>query len=113
MPQPNPVPHGSFLVSTWQELRDRIVRYADLLHATLHSLTFDDNMLGNFCVVTFPVAPNTDLTITHGLGFIPAGYIVTRRSNGGVIYDGVTTWTTVNLYLRSTAASTGATIFVF
>lgn len=113
MPQPNPVPHGSFNVRTWEELRDRLVRYTDLLHATLHSLVLDDNFLGRFYNVTFPVAPNTDIAIPHGLGFIPAGYFVSRRNNAGVIYDGATAWTATNLYLRSTAASTVATVFVF
>ncbi|MEM2986952.1 MAG: hypothetical protein QXV60_02520, partial [Nitrososphaerota archaeon] len=57
--------------------------------------------------------PDTEDTIFHNLGRIPRGFIVVKNSNGGVVYNGMTDWTTTAIYLRCTTANNEVTILVF
>lgn len=63
------------------------------------------NFHGTFATVVSGAA-NTDITITHGLGAIPRGYLVTRRSAAGSLYLGTGTWTSTTASLKSSTANT-------
>lgn len=69
------------------------------------------NMFGNMLEVEFGPA-NTEVVVPHTLNQVPVGFLVIRNSNGGVIYDGVQTWSAENIYLRSTTANNNVVIFI-
>ena len=65
--------------------------------------------------ITMDATADTDTTITHNLGRVPAGYIVIRSSGSGVVYDGSTPadWTATTFTLRCSAASQVISVWVF
>ena len=71
-----------------------------------------ENISGEFQVVADSGSANTEFSITHTLGAIPIGYLVTKISNAGVIYDSGTTWTSSTIYLKSSAANSAVTVFL-
>lgn len=75
------------------------------------SLSLSDNLNGEFLNFSF-VTSNTDTTVTHSLGRVPAGYIVTSNNSNKTIYDGSTNNTASYLVLRASGAGT-ASIYVF
>jgi hypothetical protein len=71
-----------------------------------------ENISGMWQVVADTGTANTEFAVTHTLGSVPVGYLVTKISNAGVIYDSGTTWTTTNIYLKSSAANSAVTLFL-
>lgn len=76
-----------------------------------NALTFGDNFDAKSLRVSF-AAPVVNQALAHGLGRVPVGYIVIRRSANIVIYDGTAPFTVSNLYLGSSGIGT-ATLLVF
>jgi len=74
-------------------------------------LIFHDNFRGQELDVTFPTA-NADLSISHKLGYMPTGYLLTRASVAMRLYDGSRPFTRDTIYLKSDAAGT-ASIIIF
>lgn len=70
-----------------------------------------ENLKGTLVTVEFPAA-NTDVSVRHGLAFVPQNYFVCGVSASMVIYDGATATTNSFIYLRSSAIGT-ARIFLF
>lgn len=91
------------LFSAWPELATIINR----------GLNFSDNFNCTISTVADTGAANTEFSIAHGLKRIPTGYLVIRRSAGGVVYDSGTTFTTANIYLKCTTANTTLTVIIF
>lgn len=56
---------------------------------------------------------NTEFSVTHHLGRMPVGFIVTKSDAACSVYDSGTTWTTTTIYLKCDAANTALTISVF
>jgi hypothetical protein len=54
----------------------------------------------------------TETRVRHGLGYVPRGYVVVKRSAAQHIYDGTTAWTDTDLFLLADGAVT-ATVVVF
>jgi len=71
-----------------------------------------ENIEGEFQVVADTGNADTEFQITHTLNRIPNGYIVTKNTGAGSIYDS-TTHTTTLLKLKSTAANAAITVFIF
>jgi len=74
-----------------------------------------ENIDGQFIIFTSAGA-GVETTIPHSLGRIPSGYIIVLQNKGGAGLWHETTdtpWTTSNLYLKSDAATTTYTIFIF
>jgi len=71
-----------------------------------------ENISGEFQVITTNASADTEDAFAHTLGSVPIGYIVLSRDKGGVIYDGSTSWTSTNIYLRSNVTSVATTIFL-
>ncbi len=89
-----------------------IATFLDSIKSLLNNgLGLVDNFAGKNVSATFSVA-NTDTALVHGLGRVPTGYIVSRRSASMNVYDGATAWTSNVIYLKSSATGT-ATIFVY
>ncbi len=68
-------------------------------------LDFQTNFNCKFVSITFSSA-NTDTSINHGLGRVPAGYIVTSLTAALVPYDGTVPSTDSTLTLRASATGT-------
>ncbi len=76
-------------------------------------LSFGDNFDGVFVTFTSSATPDAENTVTHTLGKIPTGFIVTNINKASVVYANGTAWTAANIYLKVNVASTAITIFVF
>ena len=73
-------------------------------------LTFQDNLDGALLEVVIISGENT---IQHGLGYVPSGYIIIY-SEDAVTFSGssLSSWTTEQLLLTSSAASPRVRLFV-
>lgn len=73
---------------------------------------FGENMSGQFQVVADSGTANTEFSVSHNLGVIPIGFLVTLINKGGVVYTSGTTWTTSTVYFKCTTANTALTVFL-
>jgi hypothetical protein len=71
------------------------------------------NFDGQWIEFTSSATPDAENTVEHDLDRIPTGYIVGQRNKAGVLYNGTTTWTSSNIYLKCNVASTAFRIFVW
>jgi len=76
-------------------------------------IIFTDNVDCRSLSFTSSATPDASNTVAHTLGKIPIGYIVVYKDKTGDLYDGGTTWTTTNIYLKSNVASVAFRIIVF
>lgn len=74
------------------------------------NLDFKKNLRVKFKSVVFTTA-DTNVEVTHGLGFIPNGYIVIGLNNNMIIYDGSTPSTTQTITLKSDNDGTAQIMF--
>ena len=56
---------------------------------------------------------DTEFSITHHLGRVPAGFILTKSDAACAIYDSGTAWTNNLIYLKSNAANVAIEITVY
>lgn len=56
---------------------------------------------------------DTEFAVTHHLGRIPSGYIVTSIDKPGVVYAGSTAWTATEIYLKCSEANASIQLQVF
>lgn len=75
-----------------------------------NGLVPQDNFNARILTVSFPAA-TTNQPLAHGLGRVPLGYIVLRRSSNIQIYDGTSPSNTSTLFLASSGAGS-ATVWV-
>ena len=66
-----------------------------------------------FQVYTTNLNANTEDNVTHTLGRIPIGFIIINKDKACDIYKSTTAWSTTNIYLKCTAASSAVTIIIF
>ena len=97
---------------TWEGVR----RFSDqglhtLADAINGNLDFSSNINCQIIGITFSVA-NANTTIPHTLNRVPSGYILSRASAALSVYDGTTTWTASNIFLKSSAIGS-VTLIVF
>ena len=71
-----------------------------------------ENIAGQFVTFTTSATPDAENTVTHKVGAIPVGYIITKQNKAGSLYTGTTSWTSSNLYLKCNIASVTYTIFL-
>ena len=70
-----------------------------------------ENIAGSFQVVTIAGA-DTEVTIAHGLGAAPIGFLVLRQDKAGDFYDSGTAYDDTNIYIKCSVATVTATLFV-
>lgn len=70
-----------------------------------------ENIYGQWVTFTTSTA-DTEVTVPHTCGVVPVGYIKTKINKGGVIYDSGTTWTSTNIYIKCSTATTIVTLFL-
>ena len=56
---------------------------------------------------------DTEFSVTHHLGRVPNGYLVTRINVAGAIYESGTAWSDATIYLKCSAADAAVTLRVF
>ena len=71
-----------------------------------------ENISGEWQTFTSNGSADTEDTIAHTLGSVPEGFIVTNINKGGVVYDSGTSWTSSNIYLKTSVSSATVTIFL-
>lgn len=69
------------------------------------------NMFGEMQQLSFGPAA-TEVRVRHNLGSVPIGYLVLRNENGGVVFDGTSTWSSQYIYVQSTTANNNVLIFI-
>lgn len=70
-----------------------------------------ENISGSFQVVTTAGA-DTEVTVAHGLGVAPIGFLVLRQDKAGSFYDSGTAYDDTNIYIKCSTATVTATLFV-
>ena len=56
---------------------------------------------------------NAEFTVSHNLGRIPNGFILTKSDKACNVYDSGSTWTTSALYLKCDAANVALSLSIF
>ena len=88
----------------WNFLAQFLDNVKELLN---NGLKFSDNFDAKNVSAVFSAA-NTDTSVSHGLGRVPSGYIVTSISASMVVYTGTAAWTSSTISLKASAAGTAA-----
>jgi len=76
--------------------------FQDVVRVVNGGLDFATNFNAKTVTVPFTVA-NENTTVIHGLGRVPAGYLVVGLSTNMIIYDGSVAGTTSAIVLKSSA----------
>lgn len=71
-----------------------------------------DNMFGVWITYTTNAVANTEDAVTHNLGVVPVGYLVFSQDKAGSLYKSGSAWTTSQIFLKCSAASTTVLIFI-
>lgn len=103
----------------------RVRQYLETLSRMARGLSFLDNdggiTAGRRCLnidavwvnyVSNGVA-NTEDTVAHNLGRAPIGIWIGVPDKSSIIYSGPTAWTSTNIFLKASAATTTVNILVF
>ncbi len=77
----------------------------DVEHTVNGNLDFQTNFDCKLISITFS-APNISVTVNHGLGRVPSGYIVTSASAATSVYDSTVANTTSAISLMASAPAT-------
>lgn len=86
----------------------------DRLDAVLNGgLGFSENFDAVIVSFTSSGTPNAENTVAHSLGKAPTGFIVLNKNKAAHVFDGGTTWTADNIYLKVDVATTVVKILVF
>lgn len=75
-------------------------------------ISVDDNLDCDVIEFTSNAVAGTEDTIAHSLGKVPHHYIVTSVDKAAVIYRGTTAFTSTNVYLKSSVATTAVKIIL-
>jgi len=87
--------------------------FNDIIRILDKGILFTDNVDCQLVSFTSNAVADTEDTVAHGLGKIPTGYFVYSRDKAGVLYDGGTSWTSSNIYVKCNVASVAFKIIVF
>ena len=97
-----------------KDLLTSLSNWAMVLKSILDGgISIDDNVDASRITVVTHATPGIEFSVSHGLGKVPLGYIVTGQEAAGSLYDGTTVNTNANLYLKSDVSSKTFKILVF
>ena len=97
-----------------KDLLTALSNWAMVLKSILDGgISIDDNVDASRVTVVTHVTPGTEFSISHGLGKVPLGYIVTGQEAAGSIYDGSTSNTNTTIYFKSDVSSKTFNLLVF
>lgn len=98
-------------LQSWEELRRFVsIQTQDILDAINGRLSIIENCQTKLVSVKFS-AVNTTLEVSHGLGFIPNGYILAGSDAACILYDGNQPANTSSIFLKSSAVCTARVLF--
>jgi len=94
-----------------EELMAMKIVFAERL--TFGDATANDNIAGRWLKdQSTHATPDTEVIYDHNLGVVPVGILVVKQDKAGVIYAGSTAWTTTQISLKCSVASTTFTAFL-
>jgi len=105
-----PLPESPTLDPQLRSWAEYITRYLEDFNQKAKQIPFNQS---EELTISDTGTANTQFSITHHLERIPLGYVTLKISNGGIIYDGTSSWTTTTIYLRCTTANANVKILVF
>lgn len=70
-----------------------------------------DNIKGAWATFTSNATPDAEFSVSHNLGRAPVGWLVFTRDKAGVLYLGVSAWTTTQVFLKCNVASVTFKVF--
>lgn len=105
-----PTPKDDVERDLFSSIKNAFIDYDTLVNG---NITFSDNMDVVFVTYASNASANTEDTLSHSLGKVPTGYIVYSKNKAGTIYDGSTTWTSSNIYLKCDTSSVTFKLIVF
>lgn len=73
----------------------------DLVTVINGKVSFTDNIDAKISSVTFAGA-GSEVSVSHGLGRVPNGYIVAKNSSGITVFDGGTANSATTLFVQAT-----------
>ena len=99
----------------WEKGVDKTLdRLFQIIYEFLNNgLKIEDNSSVSIVTLTTSGTPDTETAIAHTLKRTPIGYFVVSKDKAGIIYDGSTSWTSTNIYLRSDVASVTTKVIIF
>lgn len=71
-----------------------------------------ENISGQWQIIADTGVADTEFSVTHTIGAIPQGFLVTNIDKGGVVYDSGTAWTSTTIYLKCSVANAAVTLFL-
>lgn len=111
------IPLESVPVSFGQMVRELIRSLADLVQNLAvifdKGVGVDDNLDVVSVEFTSNAVANTEDTVAHTLGRIPAGYLVVSQNKAASIYVSGTTFTKTSIYLKTSVATVAVKLRVF
>ncbi len=97
-----------------KELITSLSNWSMILKSILDGgISIDDNVDASRISVVSHATPGVEVPVSHGLGKIPLGYIVTGQAGVGSVYDGSTPNTKDTLYFKSDVSSTTFRLLIF
>lgn len=76
-------------------------------------VNFESNIDAVSVSFTSNLVPDTQDTITHTLGRVPIGFIVTSLDRAATVYASGTAFTSTQIFLRTNVASAAVRLIVF
>lgn len=83
-----------------------------VLNALNNNLNAIDNFQAKIMTVVAPGVANTQFTLQHNLGRVPA-YYIWNIDQAGIVYDSLrSTWTSTQMFLKCSVASANLVVIV-
>lgn len=93
-----------------KKFADKLIRMLDDLINKIAGIPFNRS---ESLTVADSGSADTEFSITHHLGRVPAGFILTKSDKAAVLYDSGSAWTTTTIYLKCNVANAALTVSVF
>ena len=115
IPIPESAPNKTFLYN--RQLRELYDAALNLSLTSRDGAIQNNDKVGNldavYVVFTSNGTAGTEDTVAHKLGRTPVGYFPVRQDKAAVLYDGTTTFTSTNIYFRTSVATVAWTVVIF
>lgn len=105
-----PKPENQKEQDLYQALQDIFTQVIKILD---RGVTFSENVDCRIVSYTSNGSANTEDTVAHTLGKVPIGYIVVGLDKASIVYNGTTSWTATNIYLKNSLSTVAVNIIVF
>ena len=86
------------------------MKLADVINGDMR---FEENINSYIATVSDTGSANSEFTVPHTLKRTPNGYFVISNTKNGTVYDGATSWTSTNIYLKCSAAAATVKLLIF